>query len=154
MKQVYEVLDKVKDQFLANGITNKVSFGDNYAFDTDKTTIMPIAHMNLVDVTYDNNVMVFRVVVLCLDWVNKVKVLDDDDDFFGSDNLHDVLNTQFLAITKFVNSLMRGPLYEDGLRMSDTITPTAEMFHSIGDNQLAGWGVEVGIQIHNDLSIC
>jgi hypothetical protein len=154
VKQVYEVLDKVKDQFLSNGITKKVSFGDNYAFDNDKTTIMPIAHMNLVDTTFNGNVITFRIVVLCLDWVNKVKVVDDDDDFFGSDNLHDVLNTQFLAITKFVNSLERGPLYEDKLRLSDDVSPTAEMFHSIGDNQLAGWGVELGIEIHNDLSIC
>ena len=154
MKQVYEVLDKVKDQFLANGITKKVSFGDNYAFDNDKTTIMPIAHMNLVDATYGEHVIVFRVVVICLDWVNKFKVVDDDDDFFGSDNLHDVLNTQFLAITKFVNSLRRGPLYEDGLQLAEDITPTTEMFNSIGDNQLAGWGVEVGIQMRNDLSIC
>jgi hypothetical protein len=93
-------------------------------------------------------------VVLCLDWVNKVKVVDDDDDFFGSDNLHDVLNAQFLAITKFVNSLERGPLYEDKLRLSADVSPTAEMFRSYGDNELAGWGVELGIEIHNDLSIC
>ena len=152
MKQVYNVLDSVKEHFEANEITNRVTYGTQFDIDTDKTQIMPIAHIDIIDATYESNVIIFRLIVMCLSWVNKSKVVDPDDTFYGADNQQDVLNTQFAAITRFVNSLRRGDLYEAGIRLYEE--PTAEMLQNLGENQLAGWGAEVRVQVLNDTSIC
>jgi hypothetical protein len=152
MKQVYNVLDNVKAHFESNGITNRVTYGTQFELDTDKTQIMPIAHLDILDVTYDNRVIVFRMLVMCLGWVDKVKVVDPDDTFYGDDNQQDVLNTQLAAMTRFINSLRRGDLYENNIRLYEE--PTAEMLQDLGENQLAGWGAEVQIQVPNDTSIC
>lgn len=152
MKQVYEVLDRVKDHFEANGITNKVSFGNNFRFDLDKTTMLPLAHFNMIDATFEEHSIAFRLPILCLGAVNKSVQVDPEDDFFGADDMHDVLNTQFIVLAKFINSVRTGSLYEQGLHLVEE--PVAEMFYNLGDNQLAGWGAEVRIRIKNDISGC
>ena len=152
MKQVYNVLDNVKAHFEGNGITNRVTYGTQFDIDTDKTQIMPIAHIDILDVTYDERVIVFRLIVMCLGWVNKSTTVDPDDTFYGADNQQDVLNTQLAAMTKFVNSLRRGDLYENNIRLYEE--PTVEMLQNLGENQLAGWGGEIRVQVQNDTSIC
>ena len=152
MNHIYKILDETKDHFEADGITNKVSFGDNYKVDNDKTTAFPWDHFNILDIEYLDKVLVFRIAVLCVDVVNEAKQVDQNNDFYGSDNLHDVLNTEFLVITKYINSLRRGDLYEENIRLLED--PVIEMFTDHEDNMVAGWGGELRIQMINDISIC
>ena len=42
MKEVYDLLDKIKDRLRANNITNTVTFGDIMEVDLTKTTIFPL----------------------------------------------------------------------------------------------------------------
>ena len=152
MKQVYNILDTVKSHFEANGITNRVTYGGQFDIDLDKTQIFPIAHVDILEATYDERVIVFKLIVMCLGWVDKTKQEDPDDTFYGADNQQDVLNTQFVAITNFVNSLRRGDLYESNIRLYEE--PVVEMLQNLGENQLAGWGGEIQVQMRNDISIC
>lgn len=152
MRQVYRILDGLKDHFEANGITNKVTFGDSYQFDIDKTTMMPLTHINIIDATYQGRVTLFRMAILCLDWVDQSEAVDDDNDFYGSTNLHDVLNGQYVVLIKFLNSLRRGDLWEDEIRIAPDSEPVMEAFQDTGDNQLAGWGCELQIMVENDIS--
>ena len=154
MRQVYNLLDSLKDHFEANGITNKVTFGDAYEFDIDKTTMMPLAHINLLGMTYRGRTVVYRVAILCLDWVDQSKEVDNDNDFYGSTNLHDVLNGQNVVVLKFLESLRRGDLYNEQIRLFEDTEPQAEAFQDTGDNRLAGWGIEVQIEMPNDVSVC
>ena len=48
MRQVYTVLDKLKEILRANGITKTVTFGDLTEVDLNKTTIFPLSHIALV----------------------------------------------------------------------------------------------------------
>ena len=48
MRQVYTVIDKLRERLDANTTTNKVTFGDILEIDLDKTTIFPLAHITMV----------------------------------------------------------------------------------------------------------
>ena len=54
MRQVYTVLDKIKNILRANGITKTVTFGDITEVDLNKTTIFPLAHIILVTLHFLN----------------------------------------------------------------------------------------------------
>ena len=50
MTQVYDLLDKLKDELRANNHVNTVSFGDITQINLDKTDIFPITHLNISNV--------------------------------------------------------------------------------------------------------
>ena len=52
MRQVYTVLDKLKEILRANGITKTVTFGDLTEVDLNKTTIFPLSHIAFGNVTF------------------------------------------------------------------------------------------------------
>ena len=152
MIQVYKLLDSMKDHFYANGITHKVSYGNEFDLDLDKTTLFPLVHLDIIEANYDGPTVVFKILVMCLDVVNVSKTPEADDEFFGGADLHDVLNTQFVVLTKFINSAMRGDLFEDNIELASP--PRAEPYTNKVGNMLAGWGAEVELRLINDVSGC
>ena len=82
--------------------------------------------------------------------VNKSEA--DFDDFYGNDNLQDVLNTQFEVGNRLVTLLRRGDLFANHYQVTSdaTLTPFIERF----SNVLAGYELEVTIEMKNDISIC
>lgn len=74
------------------------------------------------------------------------------DDFYGNDNLHDVLNTQLQVLNKLIVDLQRGNLYKDKFQLDGepTLSPFKERF----SNLLAGWEATINIDIKNDIGIC
>ena len=94
MRQVYTVLDKIKDILRANGITKTVTFGDLTEVDLNKTTIFPLAHVMFGNVTFSEHILSASVRILCLDIVDVTKEKQTEDMMFGNDNLQDILNTQ------------------------------------------------------------
>ena len=153
MNQVYKILDEVKDHFEANGITNKVIYGTRADLDADKTTMMPIALLNLTECVFNANIVTFTLEVLCVGFVNEYKAVDPVNDFFGSDNLQDVLNEQFVVMAKFIKSLEFGSLFTDNLIQLDGEV-RAEMVMDFLENGLAGWYAPVSIKMQNDISGC
>jgi|SRR5210317_346570 len=153
MRQVYNVLDKVKDKLKANGITNKVTFGDILEVDLDKTTIYPLAHISLGDVVFAPQIITATIQIFCLDIVDKTNELGDDDLFYGNDNLQDILNTQLQVVNDIQQELRRGSLFTDQLQVSTDIT--ASPFLDNFENQLAGWAATISIEIPNtEHTIC
>ena len=153
MRQVYNVLDKVKDKLKANGITNKVTFGDILEVDLDKTTIYPLAHISLGDVVFAPQIITATIQIFCLDIVDKTDELSDDDLFYGNDNLQDILNTQLQVVNDIQQELRRGSLFTDQLQVSTDIT--ASPFLDNFENQLAGWAATISIEIPNtEHTIC
>ena len=150
MVQVYNILDSIRDHFRNDGITKTVSYGDLPDIDNDKTTIFPLAHMDLVNAVYDNNMITFNMNILVLDLIDTNKSAESEDEFFGNDNLHDVYNTQFVVMTKLVNSLRRGALNSLNIKLGEE--PTVEPFEDRFENMLAGWLAQIEISVPNDIS--
>ena len=153
MRQVYTILDKLKTLLRANGITKYVTFGDLLQIDLNKTTIYPLAHIVFGDVTFDDRVMSATIQVLCLDIVDDKNTKEDEDEFFGNDNLQDVLNTQLQVVNLLQQEMRRGDTFSENFQITTSViaNPIIDSY----ENELAGWGVTIDIEVPtNELSLC
>ena len=131
MKQFYEVLEKVKDSVSNNGITNSVTSGDLTEIDLDKTTMFPLCHIIVGDVSFEERIITFDLRVMFLDIVDVQKSLTGDDIFYGNDNLQDVLNTQLQCANLLQSQIRRGNLKDD---FQIQTTPTASILRQNFEN--------------------
>ena len=153
MRQVYTILDKLKTILRANGITKYVTLGDLLQIDLNKTTIYPLAHIVFGDVTFDDRIMSATIQVLCLDIVDKKNTKEDEDEFFGNDNLQDVLNTQLQVVNLLQQEMRRGDTFSENFQITTSViaNPIIDSY----ENELAGWGVTIEIEVPtNELSLC
>ena len=153
MRQVYTVLDKLKEILRANGITKTVTFGDITEVDLNKTSIFPLSHIVFGNVTFNERIMSASIRILCLDVVDVTKEKQTEDMMFGNDNLQDILNTQLQVVNDLQQEMRRGDAFSDNFQITTSVT--AAPFHDNFENQLAGWGVTVNIEVPtNELSLC
>ena len=153
MRQVYTILDKLKTLLRANGITKYVTFGDLLQIDLNKTTIYPLAHIVFGDVTFNDRIMNASIQVLCLDIVDDKNTKEDEDEFFGNDNLQDVLNTQLQVVNLLQQEMRRGDTFSENFQRTTSViaNPIIDSY----ENELAGWGVTIEIEVPtNELSLC
>ena len=152
MTQVYDILNKIKDRLRDNPNVFTVTFGDITQVDLNKTTIFPLSHLTITNVTFDRSVINFTVNLICVDVVDYNKENYSDDIFYGNDNLQDVYNTQLQVVNDIVQSVRRGSLFDDKIQLLEN--PSATPFKDRYENELAGWGIELNLSMINDISIC
>ena len=152
MKHVYDILDVLRDELRSNPSVNTVSYGDITDLDLDKTTMFPLSHLLIDSASYGERTITFRIKVLCADIVDYNQSENQFDEFYGNDNLHDVMNTQFQVINSLIMKLMRGDLFKSKFQV--TTTPVAEPFKEKYGNVLAGWTTDIEIEVPNGISIC
>jgi len=152
MTQVYDVLDKVRDRLRDNPNVFSVTFGDISEVDLNKTTIFPLSHLTITNVTFERSVINFTIALLCLDVVDYNKEKYDDDVFYGNTNLQDIYNTQLQVVNDIVQSVRRGSLFDSKIQLIGE--PSAIPFQDRYENELAGWGIEINVSMINDISIC
>ncbi len=153
MRQVYTILDKLKEIIRANGITKTVTFGDLTQVDLNKTTMFPLAHIIFSNVSFDERTMSASIRILCLDIVDVTKEKQTEDMMFGNDNLQDILNTQLQVVNDIQQEIRRGNAFSDNFQITSSVT--AEPFQDSFENELAGWGATIEIQVPtNELSLC
>jgi hypothetical protein len=152
MTQVYDILNKIRDRLRDNPNVFTVSFGDLTEIDLNKTTIFPLSHLTITNVTFDRSVINFTVNLICVDVVDYNKENYSDDIFYGNDNLQDVYNTQLQVVNDIVQSVRRGSLFDDKIQLLEN--PSATPFKDRYENELAGWGIELNLSMINDISIC
>jgi hypothetical protein len=152
MTQVYDILDKVRDRLRDNPNVFTVTFGDITQVDLNKTTIFPLSHLTITNVTFERSVINFTIAIMCLDIVDYNKEKYDDDIFYGNTNLQDVYNTQLQVVNDIVQSVRRGSLFDSKIQIIGE--PSATPFQDRYENELAGWGIEINVSMINDISIC
>ena len=153
MRQVYTVLDKLKEILRANGITKTVTFGDLTEVDLNKTSMFPLAHIIFSNVTFSERIMSASIRILCLDVVDVTKEKQTEDMIFGNDNLQDILNTQLQVVNDLQQEMRRGSAFSDNFQVTTSVV--AEPLIDNFENQLAGWGVTINIEVPtNELSLC
>ncbi|MDB0059607.1 hypothetical protein N9F18_00460 [bacterium] len=152
MTHVYDILDVLKEELRSSPSVNTVTYGEVSDLDLDKTTMFPLSHLLIENVSYNERTVNFRIKVLCADIVDYNKKPSEFDDFYGNDNLHDVMNTQFEVINTLIMKLMRGDLFN--ARYQVNTSPVAEPFKERFNNVLAGWSVDIDIEVPNGASVC
>lgn len=152
MKHVYDILDVLRDELRSHPAVNTVSYGDITDLDLDKTTMFPLSHLLIDSASYGERTITFSIKLLCADIVDYNQSESQFDEFYGNDNLHDVMNTQFQVINSLITKLMRGDLFKSNYQV--TSTPSAEPFKESYGNVLAGWTTDIQIEVPNGISIC
>lgn len=152
MNHVYDILDTLKTTLRETTGVNTVTFGRLSDIDLDKTTMFPLSHIILQDSRHLGNIIEFDIKIIMSDVVDVNKEESDSDDFYGNDNLQDVLNTQFEVGNRLVSLLKRGDLFRRYYQVQSTpnLSPFIERF----SNVLAGYELDVTIQMKNGISIC
>ncbi len=152
MRQFYTVLDDIRNSIIANGITNSVTTGNITEVDLDKTTIFPLSHIIVRNVSFEEHTLEVDLRIMFLDIIDVEKSLTDDDIFYGNDNSQDVLNTQLQAANMLQSQIRRGSL-KDSFDILGT--PTCTILRQNFENNLAGWGLEINLSMFNvELDIC
>ena len=152
MKHVYDILDVLRDELRSHPAVNTVSYGDITDLDLDKTTMFPLSHLLIDNASYGERTITFSIKLLCADVVDYNQSENQFDEFYGNDNLHDVMNTQFQVINSLITKLMRGDLFKSNYQVIST--PSAEPFKESYGNVLAGWSTVIQIEVPNGISIC
>jgi|TARA_R110000787_G_scaffold18775_1_gene57148 hypothetical protein len=149
---VYKILDDIKDFLRAGEFTNTVSFGDIADIDLDKTTIFPLAHINISAARFTESTITFDINLMCMDILDENNLsVDEYDYFYGNDNLQDVLNSQLAVMSRLFTELTRGSLRDELLTIEDDLT--AEPFKDRFVNVLAGWTSTIPLVIQNTTSL-
>ncbi len=152
MNHVYDILDTLKTTLRETTGVTTVTFGRLSDIDLDKTTMFPLSHIILQETRHLGKILEFNVKIIMSDIVDINNQESDADDFYGNDNLQDVLNTQFEVGNRLVSLLKRGDLFDRyyQVRSEPVLTPFIERF----SNVLAGYELDVIIQVKNGISIC
>jgi len=151
MKGFYQITTAIKDQLYKDAFVNTVSTGDIFEIDLNKQTIFPLSHIIVNNATYNGNVWIFNISVLCMDVVDISKT-EVTDQFFTNDNEQDVLHTQLIVINRLLEVIRRGSLYDDGYQL--TGTPNCEPFTERFENRIAGWTVTFDVMVSNEMTGC
>ena len=105
------------------------------------------------NVTFSDRILSANIRILCLDIVDVTKEKQTEDMMFGNDNLQDILNTQLQVVNDIQQEMRRGNAFSDNFQVTSDIV--AEPFQDNFENQLAGWGVTISIEVPtNELSLC
>lgn len=155
MTSIYDIIDKVKSFLRENPIVNTVTYGDITEIDLNKTSIYPLTHFFINNVTLIDNAMQVSMSMLFVDVVDYTKEFNDNDEGSRGDasNLIDVYNTQLQIANELVQHLKRGDLFRDRYQLEGD--PVCEPFNDRFENELAGWTLDVTINIANDgISVC
>ena len=136
MNNFYKILDELREYLILSSFTNKVTFGEVEQVDLDKKTNFPLVHLTMEDALIDENYIDFTVNIIAADIldISKEQVADQ---FLGSNNLQDVLNSQLKVLTDVNNFFRRNDYRESGITIVDSsrVTPFLDKFN----NELAGW---------------
>jgi len=151
MKGFYNVLETIKTELLSSKFCNTVTYGDIRDVDLAKKTVFPLSHFIVDSAQYGENTITFSINLLCMDLVDISKT-STVDHFTGNDNEQDVLNTQLQVVVNLLDALKIGNLYTTKYQLINE--PSIEPFTKRFENLMAGWAVNIVVEVVNDNSIC
>lgn len=154
MTSVYDIVSTIKTFLRNHPIVNYVNYGDITQVDLNKTTMFPLSHFFIGNVVMTEHTIRVTVSLLFLDIVDYTKDYNENDlgDRQDASNLIDVYNTQLQIANALIQDLRRGDLYRDKYQLVGD--PLCEPFKDRFENELAGWSVDVTIDIPNNISVC
>lgn len=151
MKGFYNLTTKLKDTLEAEPFVNTVTYGSIDDIDLNKQNIFPLSHIIINNVSIGEKTLTCNVSILAMDIVD-INKSETTDNFTGNDNEQDVFNTQLALLTRVINLMQRGTLYEELYQIDGAVS--CEPFVDRFENKLAGWASTFDVLIQNDMTIC
>lgn len=155
MRIFYGLTKAIKDSLESNSVTNTVTFGDITQVDLNKQSIFPLAHLIVNSASLNGSTVSLDMSIILCDIVDysQENAKDQPEPFYGHDNTQDILDTQLYVANLLAQELTRGNLWDEYYQVESA--PTLEPFLDRFENVLAGWVLNVSINVRNtDLSIC
>ena len=153
MNNFYNLIDTIKQLLSSSEFNNKVTFGDITEVDLGKLTNFPLVHMIIDEAVINERTIDYTLRIIAADIVDLLKEDITDNDYYGNNNMQDILNTQMGVLTRLINQLRRLDLVDNNyLRVEGGVTATP--FLDRFENELAGWEATMVITGRNDISIC
>jgi|TARA_B110000967_G_scaffold32786_1_gene31413 hypothetical protein len=153
MNNFYNLIDTIKQLLSSSEFNNKVTFGDITEVDLGKLTNFPLVHMIIDEAVINERTIDYTLRIIAADIVDLLKEDITDNDYYGNNNMQDILNTQMGVLTRLINQLRRLDLVDNNyLRVEGGVTATP--FLDRFENELAGWEATMVITGKNDISIC
>jgi hypothetical protein len=149
MRQFYQATKKLHDLLMADTNVNVVTIGDITEVDLAKQTIFPLSHIIVGDTALNGSTMTMNFTVICMDIVdiNKNQLRNENEPFFGMDDLQDIWNTQLQVCNRLVENLRRGDAFDEFYQLEGSINATP--FKDRFENLLAGWAIDIAIEMPN-----
>jgi len=153
MNGFYKITQSLKEQ-LSNKGFRVISLGDNFKVDIARQTIFPYAHIVPEGFLKKGKITAwdFRIIVMDVVDFNKDDLRDEEDPFYTTDNMQDVLNDLANRLSNVAEQYLRGDEFDKHYVMTEDIS--GDSFTERFENLLAGWEVVFTIDIPNDGSIC
>jgi len=151
----FDLIDKLKSHMDTDPIINTTTKGDIFKVDLSKQSIFPLCHIIVNDATLNENVISYSISIIAMDIVDFSKEESDGfvgSDFIGNNNEDFVLNTMLQVLTRAYEMLRRGDLHTDLFQVDGT--PTCEPFTDRFESVVAGWTMNLTINVPNGMSIC
>ena len=153
MNNFYNLIDTIKQLLSSSEFNNKVTFGDITEVDLGKLTNFPLVHMIIDEAVINERTIDYTLRIIAADIVDLLKEDVPNNDYYGNNNMQDILNTQMSVLTRLINQLRRLDLVDNNyLRVEGGVTATP--FLDRFENELAGWEATMVITGKNDISIC
>ena len=153
MNNFYNLIDTIKQLLSSSEFNNKVTFGDITEVDLGKLTNFPLVHMIIDEAVINERTIDYTLRIIAADIVDLLKEDITDNDYYGNNNMQDILNTQMGVLTRLINQLRRLDLVDNNyLRVEGGVTATP--FLDRFENELAGWEATMVITGKNEISIC
>ena len=152
MNNFYNLIDTIKQLLSSSEFNNKVTFGDITEIDLGKLTNFPLVHMIIDQAVINERTIDYTLRIVAADIVDLLKEDVSNNDYYGNNNMQDILNTQMSVLTRLINQLRRLDLVDNNyLRVEGGVTATP--FLDRFENELAGWEATMVITGKNDISI-
>lgn len=153
MNVFYNITKNMKDTLVAKGF-RVVTMGDTYKVDIARQTIMPYAHIIPETSVHLGQTTEWNFTIIGMDIVdiNELALRDQEEPFFMTDNMQDVLNDIHNRMISFCEYYRRGEGSELLFKM-ETL-PSLEAFMDRYENVLTGWSMAITIVTPTDITIC
>ena len=157
MRQYYLLMDALKEYLQANPSVNTIHEGDFFKVDLSKESVFPLVNMDVVTVEFLERYNRFTMQIVAADIVDETKTNEKNmqNVFHGANNLQDIYNTQLTVMNLLQSTLKRGSLNDIDFVLDKDESSVATPFEQRFENLLAGWVLNVVIDIPNDdISVC
>jgi len=157
MKGIYQIMKSMEQTLSSYEGINTVTIGDLSEIDLNMQTIYPLAHIELGQaippVGRDEGTVTHNMTIFVLDILDQTQTdaREEQETYWGNDNLLDVWHETMQTALQLVESLRRGDLFDAMIQLeAATLDPVYEAF----ENLLAGWTLSLTIKVPSSAYTC
>lgn len=151
MNNYFKVIDDLQGAAIAEPFINTVTQGDITDVDLNKSTIFPLCHLMVNNVSLTSNITTIDVSIILMDIVDFSKD-NVSSDIRGNNNELDVLNTQLSVAGRLQALLLRSDTYYGSYQVDSPFT--CEPFTDRFESNVAGWNVSFTVTMANPSTKC